>query len=734
MGWERKRGAIVEFNRLLRGSSDTDFHVVTGELSSLPPIKYIITLDADTSLPMGAAKRLIGTMAHPLNRAVVDESSGVVTEGHGLLQPRISIGIPGANRSLFTRIFAGQGGIDPYTTAVSDIYQDIFDEGIFTGKGIFEIDVFRSVLENRIPENAILSHDLLEGCLLRAGLVSDIELVDGYPARYNSFSARQHRWVRGDWQLLPWLGRSVRNSEGKKVANRLSGLSKWKIVDNLRRSLLYPSLLLLYLAGIGLLPGEDPVWMGIVILTAALPLVTGLLNSAMSGSLRFGGGRTNSTAITGVKAALYQSLLLFMFIPYQAYLMLDAILRTILRVYITRRNLLEWVTAADVEASTSNSRANYFRKMWLCFPASILTVFLSLTSTRNSLPVALPAAVLWALAPFAAYFVSRPYTKKQHRLAEEDMALLRRTARKTWSFFEDFADAGENSLPPDNFQQDPPKGAAHRTSPTNIGLLLISALSARDLGYIGTAELIERIGNTVTTIEKLEKWRGHLYNWYNTITLDTLRPLYVSTVDSGNLVGYMMTVKKGLEEYLNKPVLSPVMAQGLLDTLSLECDEAGSQVNRDLSDFLTHMAAGSEMDPLKWAEALRRTRDQLGGRSGETPGAGRWTVRLHAMTGRFSKELDLFYPALTEPEAEQLIFRAVQNDQENIASGLKEELLKPGSPKELAARCRKLAGLLRNKLAEKSGEENNEPFLTQLVQCSSHLPNRRKALCETAPT
>jgi hypothetical protein len=301
MGWERKRGAIVEFNKLLRDRRDTGFGIITPDLSVQPRIRYVITLDADTTLPMGTAKKLIGTIAHPLSRAVVDEASGIVKEGYGILQPRIGISIPGANRSFFTKVFAGQGGIDPYTTAVSDVYQDIFEEGIFTGKGIYDVDIFMQVLYDRIPDNTVLSHDLLEGCHLRAGLVSDIELVDGYPGSYRSFTARQHRWTRGDWQLLPWLGRHVRRRSGEREINALSGLSKWKIFDNLRRSLLYPSLLLLFITGILLLPGDVLVWTGFAVLVSISPLTMGFFNSLLAGTIHFKTGKTDPVAISGMK-------------------------------------------------------------------------------------------------------------------------------------------------------------------------------------------------------------------------------------------------------------------------------------------------------------------------------------------------------------------------------------------------------------------------------------------------
>ena len=573
MGWERKRGAIIEFNRLLRGADDTSFGVISGDLSALPRIRYVITLDADTCLPMGAAKRLVGAMAHPLNRAVFNENTGKVEEGYGILQPRISVSIPGANRSLFTRIFAGQGGIDPYTTAVSDIYQDIFDEGIFTGKGIYDVDVFAAVLHDSIPDNTVLSHDLLEGCYLRAGLVSDIELVDGYPGSYGSYAARLHRWVRGDWQLIPWLCRHVRDRAGNKVRNNISCLSKWKILDNMRRSLLSPALFALFIAGVMFLPGSVFVWTGFAAAAAAAPLLNGLLNSLLTGNFSFSESRTRTVMISGMKAAVYQSVLTFMFIPHQTYLMFDAVIRTIYRVVFSHRNMLEWVTAADTEARSKNSLPGYCRKMWFTVPASALSlVSLAVSPDRSPVP-AVAAAAAWLAAPIAAYAISRPTARKQGRLADEDIAMLRRLSRKTWRFFEDFSTEEDNYLPPDNHQLDPPKGTAHRTSPTNIGLLLVSVLSARDMGYICADGMAERISNIISTLEKLKKWKGHLYNWYDTRTLEILRPKYVSTVDSGNLVGYLMVLREGMAEYRGKELPCMAAVAGLHDTVSIICGE-----------------------------------------------------------------------------------------------------------------------------------------------------------------
>lgn len=646
MGWERKRGAIIEFVRLLRNNSENGFHVSSCSRDVLPNVKYVITLDADTCLPMKTAKRLIGTMAHPLNNAVADFEKGIVTEGYGLLQPRISVGIASANCSPFTRVFAGQGGIDPYTTAVSDIYQDIFHEGIFTGKGIFDVDIFLGILGSKLPENSILSHDLIEGCYLRTGLVTDIELVDGYPSRFSSYSMRLHRWTRGDWQLIPWLTLRVRNAEGLLVKNPLSPLSKWKIFDNLRRSLLNPFLFILLILGTGIFPGSFFVWAPLALAASSTPIIVGILNALLSGNFRALRTKKNTNTITGIKAAFYQSLLLIAFIPYQAYLMTDAILRTLARVIFTRRNMLEWVTAADMESILKNDFKSSVRRMWMAYPAFILIIILPLLLYNPQyLFLSIPIGLLWFVSPIAAYITGKPTRHKKEIITEEDRFKLRRLARKTWRYFEDFAVKEDNYLPPDNYQEEPPKGAAHRTSPTNIGLLLISALSAYDMGYISLMDLYKYLENVIATINKMQKWKGHLYNWYNTITLDTMKPLYVSTVDSGNFLGYLIVIREGLLEYKRKPILDINTAQGLLDTVLL-LNEQKEMKNTQLDySGLKSFVDNGQMDLRIWGSILSGYLNLIKVRGNEKLLDSYWGKRFITSVQSYRKELEDLYPA-----------------------------------------------------------------------------------------
>lgn len=559
LGWERKRGAIIEFNRMLRGDRTTSYIFNSADVSSLPYIKYVITLDADTQLPLETATQLVGTIAHPLNRAVFDTEKGIVTAGYGILQPRIDVNIESANASYFTKVFAGQGGIDPYTTTVSDVYQDTFGEGIFTGKGIYEVDIFQKALDKIIPENTILSHDLLEGSYLRTGLVTDIELIDGYPAKYNSFMMRLHRWTRGDWQLLHWIF-------GKTPVTKLS---RWKMFDNLRRSMLYPTIIIVLLLSLALLRNSINAWIWLVFIAVCSPVVGYFVHIIFGCDYKVYITKRKTIVLTGFSGILVQIGLLLAFAPYQAYLMINAIVKTLYRVLITKKNLLEWITAADMELALKNDINSYYRRMWFspALGAAVLAICIFLA--KSYLWLGLVAFILWFIAPGIAHFISKPISTCNNALSKETLKEFRLLSRKTWFYFDEFAGSGENFLPADNYQEEPYKGAAHRTSPTNIGLLLVSNLAARDMGYINTVDLLDRIENTITTVEKLEKWNGHLFNWYNTTNLEILRPKFVSTVDSGNFVGYLMVLNEGFKEYRNKPIYDEAIIEGIFDLLEL---------------------------------------------------------------------------------------------------------------------------------------------------------------------
>jgi cellobiose phosphorylase len=618
MGWERKRGALLELNDLLSGSADTSYSTVSSDISHLRKVRYVITLDADTNIPMDTAKKLIGTISHPLNRAVYDEDKGIVVDGYGVIQPRIGINVENANSTIFTRVFAGQGGIDPYTTAISDVYQDLFSEGIFTGKGVYDIQVFNRVLKDAFPDNSVLSHDLLEGSYVRAALATDIELIDGYPSRYSSYMMRLHRWVRGDWQLIKWLASRVKNRRGEVVKNPLSTLSKWKIIDNLRRSLVSISLVLLIILGLTILPGDPLAWLGLAVVSTGFQMVLAFADLIWEKYYKTVKDRLNGNLIYGVKSSLFQSLLVLAFLPYHAYMMGDAIIRTLYRVFISGKNLLEWVTAAEAEKNLKNDLKSYLVRMRSAAFISLLVLLLVGFVKPQNLPYAVFFAALWGASPAIAYRISSDVKDEEDALTGEEVDELRRIARKTWAYYEDFAGPENNYLPPDNFQVNPPNGVAHRTSPTNIGFLLLSILSARDFGYISTIDMLERIEKTISTMERMETWKGHLYNWYDTRTLEVLRPFFVSTVDSGNLVGYLITLKQGLMGYKTKPVIGRELAQGLKDVgglAKIEDEKVWSAVealsqreNIRLSDWtdLIGFLSGYEFKNSKWGKKLEK--------------------------------------------------------------------------------------------------------------------------------
>ena len=551
IGWERKRGKIEEFNRLLRGATDTSFSTQVGGLDILASIRYCITLDSDTLLPREAAKRLIGIIAHPLNQPRFDREVGRVTSGYGILQPRVSVTMASAAGSLFARTYAGHTGVDPYTTAVSDVYQDLFDEGIFTGKGLYDVDAFTAALEDRVPENALLSHDLFEGLYARTALVTDIEVVDDYPSSVLGHARRQHRWVRGDWQILWWLFPFVPSRAGVH-RNRLPLIARWKILDNLRRSLVPPATLLLLVAGWTVLPGNPAVWTAAGLASLAFPCLLQALEM-LDGPRRGYSWRVFlRTSTEDLKTAAARFGLQLTFMAHEASERLHAIVITLVRLGVTHRRLLEWETMA---ASTARGGPVQLRAFLKGMNASPLLALAALGAVAAFRPPALPAAApilgLWIVAPWVAFALSRPTPGRRAPLSSADRDYLEAIARKTWSYFDTFVSADDHFLPPDNIQvhsgTDAPT-VAHRTSPTNIGLGLLATLAAQDLGFIEPAELVRRIDQTLTTIERLERFEGHLLNWYDTRTLAPLQPAYVSTVDSGNLAGALVTLSAGLRE------------------------------------------------------------------------------------------------------------------------------------------------------------------------------------------
>ena len=599
MGYERKRGKLGDLNALLRGNR-SGFSEIVGDISILTAVRYVITLDTDTQLPRDAARQFIGAMAHPLNRPHYDPALQRITEGYGIMQPRVAVSLPGSNRSRYARLYGGEPGIDPYTQAVSDVYQDVFGEGSFIGKGIYDVDAFEQVLGGRFPENCILSHDLLEGCHARSGLLSDVALYEDYPARYSADVSRRYRWIRGDWQLVGWLWRCVprgsANSWSRRQRNPLSALSQWKLFDNLRRSLVPAALTLILLAG-WMASSVALLWTFAVIGILIIPS----LCAASLDLLRKPDEVTFNRHFAAVASAAYRHLRQVGFelacLPYTAYFSSDAILRTLWRVLLTRKQLLEWNPSSEVDrvlaSRDSSGLAATVRSMWIG-PALAAGSGAYLAATApETLLTAGGILFLWLFSPGIAWWVSRPLLHRPARLSTEQTIFLCQLSRRTWAFFDNFVGPEEHWLPPDNFQEYRVASLAHRTSPTNIGLALLANLAAYDFGYITTGRLLERTTRTLDTMAGLGRHRGHFYNWYDTLSLQPLIPLYVSTVDSGNLAGHLLTLRAGLLALVDEPILPTRFYAGLQDTFGLLVESAETSVKPELANFDRLLAEAS---------------------------------------------------------------------------------------------------------------------------------------------
>jgi len=565
LGWERKRGKLLELNRMMRGGVDS-FPVKAGDLSVLFKARYVITLDADTQLPRGVAQRLIGAIAHPLNQAIIDPARNIVAKGYGILQPRIGVSIQSASRSRLANLFSGQTGFDIYTRAVSDVYQDLYGEGIFTGKGIYEVDILHTVLERRFPRSALLSHDLIEGAYARVGLVTDIELIDDYPTHFSAFSRRKHRWVRGDWQTLTWLFEWVPDESGRRVPNPISVVSRWKIVDNLRRSLVEPATFALLLAGWFGLTGGAAYWTRICLTLLLLPLA---LETAFT-LIRFFQRPTNrawNEMAGNTLTAIFNVLLNIAFLAHQSFVGLDAIVRSNIRRAFTGKKMLEWETAA--EAEMNGARRGPVDFYLDCMPFVAAAIFISLAFfNRPALDVAWPFLSVWASAGMITRWLNRPPNERRSELTAADEQLLRLAALRTWRYFRYFSDARSNWLIPDNVQETPAR-IAFRASPTNLGLLLNARLSACDLGFCTVGEFAIHTRETLLSMDRLPRCRGHFYNWYDTETLRPIRPFFVSTVDSGNLAGSLWSLKQACLEMEHAAPIHSSLLQSIRDHLTL---------------------------------------------------------------------------------------------------------------------------------------------------------------------
>ncbi|MEO6876909.1 MAG: hypothetical protein ABI205_00405, partial [Gemmatimonadaceae bacterium] len=517
MGWERKRGKLVDFNAFIAGDNDGAFSVTEGDTSWLRGVRYVITLDADTALPRGAAAALIGTIAHPLNRAEFDPARGRVTRGYGILQPRVSVSLASASESRFAAVYSGHPGVDPYTTAVSDVYQDLFGEGTFTGKGIYDAAVFRRATAGRFPDNTLLSHDLIEGAFARAALVTDVEVFDDYPTRYLTSTRRAHRWIRGDWQLLPWLTRHVPSPAGAND-NPLSALSRWKIADNMRRSATPIALLLWLAAGWTFLPGAGIAWTVAVLAALGTPWVAPLLFSAVRPPKGQGWSPYYAALAGDASRAAVQFLLAIVLLPDQAMLSADAIGRTLSRLAGKGRLMLEWQTASQVELTTEVTRLSIWSRM---MPAVLLGGAIAGLVVQRGFPSDVSGTELWlsvvgwagltlgwVLVPEIAIALSAPLTRRNLELDADQRAITLRYALRHWRYFDRFVTADTHWLVPDNFQETPIPVIASRTSPTNIGLQLLGTMSACDLGFITLGEMLDRLERAFASMDLMARSRG----------------------------------------------------------------------------------------------------------------------------------------------------------------------------------------------------------------------------------
>ncbi len=661
MGYERKRGKLSNLNAFLRNGScdiltgegceqrNAMFERVVGDVLALNSVKYVITLDSDTQLPRDSARQFIATMAHPLNHARYDEVKQRVVEGYGILQPRVVASLPSANASMYEKLCGGEAGIDPYTRSVSDVYQDLFQEGSFIGKGIYDVDAFEQALHQQLPENRILSHDLLEGCYARAGLISDLQLHEEYPSRYSADVSRRHRWIRGDWQLISWLmpkvpvvlsspddlgaastskkssatqSESIVDQNAKfevsssiapvKISNSirklnpLSTLSRWKILDNLRRSLTSTVLLMLLVMGWIKLPSPW-LWSISVLAVLFLPSLAASIVELLRKPREVLVRQHLVASFRSMEQHTTNALLNLAFLPYEAFYSLDAIFRTIWRKWISHRRLLEWNPSSESNQKAGTTLFASIRTMWSA-PVFAILVLVAIVSLRTgALSLALPFLLLWMISPVIAWRISLPIPERHSALEANQLVFLHRLSRKTWAFFETYVGPQDNWLPPDNMQEHPVAVVAHRTSPTNIGLALLANFSAYDFAYIDMGQLLIRTENTMRNMGQLERYQGHFYNWYDTLSLKPLNPVYVSTVDSGNLAGHLLTMRAGLLLLPDQSILSPSIFTGLSHTFSVLLDLAKQNKTDASATNINHIAAAVSDSMLEFKKQLATT-------------------------------------------------------------------------------------------------------------------------------
>lgn len=556
LGWERKRGLLNQFNEYILKNSKDEFRVNTIDLDKIPKIKYVITLDADTELVLNTALELVGAMSHILNKPEIVD--GAVRNGYGIIQPRVGIGLVSASKSNFTKIYSSSPGTDSYTNAISDVYQDNFEEGIYTGKGIYDLEVFSEVLKNEIPDNTVLSHDLLEGSYLKCGLASDIMLMDGFPTSYMAYKTRTSRWTRGDWQILGWLFGKIKDKNGSKKKNPLNLVSKYKIINNLVKSTfeIFALLAIIFLLVLDYSKNIS-IWpvMTTIVVSILIASIIELVNKIVYKKDGEVYQRTFYKTISGTKASIIRGVLELGLIPDKAYTSLKAIAKTLYRMYRSKKHLLEWTTAEEAEKNSKTDLISYNKSMWFNLVCGIGLIVFTIIKLffKNGSILLLGLGILWVITPSVMKIISKKQTEEMaiDYLTKEEKEYLLDVGRKTWSYFKENITEKSNYLPPDNYQEDRKEQVVYRTSPTNIGLGLLAVTASYDMGYESLEDTLNLLSKMLDTISKMQKWNGHLYNWYDIKTLNPLTPKYVSTVDSGNFIGYLYTLKQFLEDIIN---------------------------------------------------------------------------------------------------------------------------------------------------------------------------------------
>jgi cellobiose phosphorylase/PAS domain-containing protein len=734
MGYERKRGKLMELNARLRGPCDR-FSEIVGEQSILSDVRYVITLDTDTQLPRDAARQMVGAMAHTLNRPIFDAAHERVVEGYSILQPRVGVSLPSSQGSWFTRLFAGDSGVDPYTRVVSDVYQDLFGEGSFIGKGIYDVDAFQQSCAT-FPENAILSHDLLESAHARSALLSDVELYEEYPSRYSTDVSRRHRWMRGDWQIARWLLPRVPALATPLIRNPISALSWWKIFDNLRRSLV-PIAMLLLLLSCWMTLGRGPAiasTLFVIIVLAAIPVMDFLAAMIWKPNDLSPLPHWRLTMQALGKQSLH-FLFTLIFLPYDAWISADAIVRSLVRVIWTKRSLLEWKTSRDAERSQRADLSGFVLSMWIG-PVASIAVASFYASIDRTLPwPAIPFLVIWTLSPLVAWWLSRPLQAPPVRLSERQREFLQKLSRQTWRYFEVFVTAEENWLPPDNVQEQPALAIASRTSPTNIGMALLANLSAYDFGYCSTAQLLDRTAKTFESLGRMERHRGHFFNWYDTRSLKPLPPRYVSMVDSGNLAGHLLVLRAGLIELIDAPVLPAQYFAGLRDTLGVLLSTArGShlpddqrkrglvpphvlrQIERLQDDFGNPPnSTGAAVAKLR---QLMIAATEIRAVAGDDPEVQWWSAAFERACGEHQEEIQRLAAWASLPPLPEGIWTQSPAEQVQHLTTLRETLVRIDGPltlREVAALGQSVLPLI-DIIPSNSAQENVTRWIAQLRQ------------------